>query len=80
MKLSGLQKDVLKLYRELLRTARKKDPTFLLAATVSIEFRKRSSTVTRKEVNRIEHMIRAGHKQHKLMQMQGFTTIQNPAI
>ena len=71
MALSGLQIDVLKLYRALLRTARKRDP--LLVPTVASEFRRRAARVSRTDFASIEHYLRHGYKQKKLMEMPGFS-------
>jgi hypothetical protein len=71
---SGLQTDVLKLYRMLLRTAKAKDPTspHCFVTFVRQEFRKSAATVKRTEIKRIEHLIRQGMKQKKLIEMPGF--------
>jgi len=96
---SGIQKEVLALYRTLLREASKKDR--LAAATtatssspatqieasfysllldesdssstnhVRYEFRRQASKVSRKDFRGIEHKIRHGYKQIKLLQMPG---------
>merc|ERR1712086_522727 len=74
--LSGIQKQVLKLYRDLFRAAREKSP----AGRKSIEdetrdrFRK-NLHLSRKDFGHIEHMIRQGEKQLKTVQMKGFDGI-----
>lgn len=89
---SGLQKEVLALYRTLLREASKKDRTAAsVGATFSSllvgpssstahvrdEFRKQASKVSRKDFRTIEHKIRHGYKQIKLIQMPGVKTFQS---
>jgi hypothetical protein len=69
---SGLQKDVLKLYRVLLRTAQTKDPR--LVAVVAKEFRAKAVSVEKKDFNLIEHYLRFGYKQKKLIEMPGFNS------
>ena len=119
MRRSGLQSDVLTLYRQLLKTAARKDDqthslrkhgkwitlcyssvslslsthththTLYLSASpflhirlsltlirnlyvVSIQFREQAAKVDRKDFRAIEHYLRHGHKQKKLMEMPGF--------
>jgi len=78
MRLSGLQKDVLALYRGLLRSALKKDKQIHgqrdnLYNHVRIEFREKANSVSRTEFKTIEYMLRNGYKQKKLIDMPGFT-------
>ena len=96
-RLSGLQKDVLSLYRTILRASVAKDramtaeqsttpPSFLdllqnnsSSSTTSTtcsyaktEFRKQAQLVEKKyDFKTIEHKIRQGHKQVKLLNMPG---------
>ena len=74
-RLSGLQSDVLKLYRNLLRTAMEKDPvgSFRLRPTVSERFRERAYSLEKNNIDGIEHYIRYGYKQKKMMEMSGFS-------
>eukprot|EP01039_Chlorochromonas_danica_P004032 gene4030-4410_t len=76
-RLSGLQYDVLALYRSLLRAAVKKSsmnsPFYLF---VRSEFREKAATVSRLDFVRVEHMIRQGKKQLHLIQMPGFSGAQ----
>lgn len=89
---SGLQKEVLALYRTLLREACKKDRSLaqpdrafssLLSETssstahVRSEFRKQASRVSRKDFRTIEYKIRHGYKQIKLLQMPGVQTFRS---
>ena len=101
-KLSGIQKEVLALYRTLLREASKKDRaanttttttdfkqlsfTRLLFADASTststaharnEFRRQALKGSRKDYNGIEHKIRHGYKQIKLLQMPGVVTFKS---
>ena len=73
MVLSGLQKDVLHLFRALLRTARLKDSSGKLQRFVSLRFREESSSVSRFDFKLIEHQLRWGYKQKKLMESPGFS-------
>ena len=101
-KLSGIQKEVLALYRTLLREATKKDRaantnttttdfkqlsfTRLLFTDASTststaharnEFRRQALKGSRKDYNGIEHKIRHGYKQIKLLQMPGVVTFKS---
>lgn len=93
-KLSGLQKQVLALYRTILREAAKKDRqvanqklpmTSLLAnnkTTTSYakdEFRRQSQAVKRSDFKGIEYRIRKGEKQVKLLRMPGVTVVSGTA-
>jgi Complex 1 protein (LYR family) len=73
---SGLQKDVLKLYRDLYRAARKKDPLNInnFTSVVMQEFRVKAASVTKTDFKTIEHLLRYGYKQKKLIEMPGFRT------
>lgn len=88
--LSGLQKEVLGLYRTIIREAAKKDRNntgnnndlFSLwqnPATSSSyarsEFRRQTQTVKKSDFRKIEFKIRQGYKQVKLVQMPGFKTV-----
>ena len=64
-RLSGIQKQVLALYRESLRAARRvPSPSGALAATAYArqEFRLAAATVDRMDFQRVEHLLRAGRK------------------
>ncbi|EKU20503.1 lyr family of fe s cluster biogenesis protein [Nannochloropsis gaditana CCMP526] len=69
---SGLQKEVLSLYRRVLRAARVKDAgkidggTYTLART---RFREDATSVSRMDFQKIEFLIRQGHKQLKYLNM-----------
>ena len=96
--LSGLQKDVLRLYRTILREASKKDqppaaiasdgPRICLVKLLQDphtsssfardEFRKQSMSVKRNDFRTIEHKIRHGEKQLKLLQMPGVKVVGRP--
>ncbi|PIN22325.1 hypothetical protein CDL12_04954 [Handroanthus impetiginosus] len=64
-RLSGMQKQVLALYRGFLRAARSKSPEerSRIESIVSAEFRRNSSQVDRKNFQYIEYLLRRGKKQ-----------------
>ncbi|KAH6833985.1 LYR family of Fe/S cluster biogenesis protein [Perilla frutescens var. hirtella] len=64
-RLSGMQKQVLALYRGFLRAARTKSPEerSRIEAIVSQEFRRNSLEVDRKNFLYIEYLVRRGKKQ-----------------
>ncbi|XAR59328.1 hypothetical protein NMG60_11015121 [Bertholletia excelsa] len=64
-KLSGMQKQVLGLYRGFLRVARTKCPEdrHQIESIVSAEFRHNSQSVDRKNFLYIEYLLRRGKKQ-----------------
>lgn len=79
--LSGLQKQVLSLYRKLLRTSNQKDhpQPFLesiknvdsITFTVKTKFREKAMALNKRDVTRIEYNIRQGEKYVKTLQMNG---------
>ncbi len=69
---SGLQLDVLHLYRDLLRAARLKGGPNT-ARFVRDEFRSKASSVGKTDFKSIEHLLRYGTKQKKLFEMPGFS-------
>ena len=64
-KLSGMQKQVLSLYREFLRAARSKptEDRRQIESIVSAEFRHNSKQIDRKNFLYIEYLLRRGKKQ-----------------
>jgi hypothetical protein len=67
---SGLQGDVLALYRNLLRSAKlKKD--IGVVNHVRQKFREDAMSIKRIEFKQIEHMLRLGHKKLKLLNLPG---------
>ncbi|GLU16265.1 hypothetical protein SLE2022_327060 [Rubroshorea leprosula] len=64
-RLSGMQKQVLGLYREFLRAARLKPPEerHRIESIVTSEFRRNSKQIDRKNFLYIEYLIRRGKKQ-----------------
>ena len=72
-----LRQSVWSLYRQFLRTARAKDPdgSLGLTATVKEQFRSSCDSVGRREFQRIEFMLREGHKKLKLIKMDGVTAV-----
>lgn len=79
-KLSGLQKQVLGLYRGFLRAARLKAPEerLQIESLVSAEFRKNVEAVDRKNFLYIEYLLRRGNKQ--LEQLKSVDTIKLSTI
>lgn len=75
MQHSGLQKDVLHLLRALLRTARTKDDSSRkLQHFVARRFREESESIGKYDFKLIEHQLRWGYKQKKLMESPGFSS------
>ncbi|XP_077251712.1 LYR family of Fe/S cluster biogenesis protein [Tasmannia lanceolata] len=64
-KLSGMQKQVLALYRGFLRAARSKAPEDRrrIESIVSAEFRRNSKSIDKKNFIYIEYLLRRGNKQ-----------------
>lgn len=88
--MSGLQKEVLQLYRQILREAASKDRKLaeqpqqtineLLTTSSSTsyarsEFRKQAATVRRSDFKTIEYKIRKGRKQLQLLKMPGVNVV-----
>eukprot|EP01040_Poterioochromonas_malhamensis_P011989 gene11989-13087_t len=76
-KLSGLQRDVLTLYRELLRTVQRKyshdnEVKQKMIGVVRQEFRHEAKSIGKLDFKLIEHRLRHGYKQKKLIEMPGF--------
>ena len=72
-RLSGLQLQVLSLYRRCLREARTADPGREkgFEEYIKREFREKTQIITPREINTIEHYIRKGERQLKLMSSPG---------
>ena len=73
MRYSGLQSEILGLYRALIRSAKAKDTEGKLVGLVKSEFRSRSTSIPRSDFKSIEHWMRYALKQKKLMEMPGFS-------
>ena len=75
MRKSGLQTDVLTLYRNLLKAARLKEVpgSKTLREFVRFKFRERALSIGRNDFQTIEHELRYGYKQIKLIKMPGFS-------
>ena len=73
--LSGLQLDVLALYRTLLRTAKKVDKSGSgeLERFVGRRFREKALELSKYDFKLIEHQLRWGYKQKRLMESPGFS-------
>jgi len=69
----SLKASVASLYRSFLRTARTKDPEGTRGTVEGVRrrFRADACGVGRREFQRIEFMMRDGHKKLKLLQMDG---------
>ncbi|XP_038890134.1 succinate dehydrogenase assembly factor 1, mitochondrial [Benincasa hispida] len=81
-KLSGLQKQVLSLYRAFLRAARSKsaEDRRQIESIVAAEFRRNAKQIDRKNFIHIEYLLRRGNKQLDQLKSPGtvrFSTI-NP--
>lgn len=74
-KLSGMQKQVLSLYRGFLRAARSKseEERSKIESVVSQEFRSNSKEVDRKNFQYIEYLLRLGYKQLDQLRNPGTT-------
>lgn len=71
MRHSGLQREVLQLYKSMLLVAKQKDSfqgTNSMVSLVRHQFRQEASAVDRKNFLLIEHLVRKGQKQLKQMQ------------
>jgi hypothetical protein len=77
---SGIQKQVLSLYREALRAARRLEPTDASTSAstyIRSEFRSKASSVDRLDFQRVEHLLRAARKKIDSLsgaQVSGFRT------
>jgi succinate dehydrogenase assembly factor 1 len=89
-RLSGMQLEVLALYRTILREAVKKDRETVLASSkaadllsnplttssyAAAEFRKQAAAAKRSDFKKIEYLIRKGEKQLKLLRMPGVKVV-----
>ena len=73
----SLKASVQSLYRSFLREARRKDPNGARGTVDDIKrrFRTDATNVGRREFQRIEFMLREGHKKLKLIKMDGVTAV-----
>ena len=87
-RLSGLQKEVLALYRRVLRAAAAKDRQSNERALIRLladpstttcyakaEFRRQSQSTRKSDFKKIEYMIRKGDKHIKLLEMPGVKAV-----
>ncbi|RWR76088.1 succinate dehydrogenase assembly factor 1, mitochondrial [Cinnamomum micranthum f. kanehirae] len=81
-KLSGMQKQVLSLYRGFLRVARSKAPEERrnIESIVSAEFRNNSMSVDRKNFLYIEYLLRRGRKQLDQLKDPGISNGRRPNV
>ena len=75
MRHSGLQLEVLSLYRSLLRASRKKGGGVQTA--VKAKFREMSGSISAKDIDKVEHFIRYGKKQKMMLEMPGVNMIRS---
>ena len=73
MRLSGLQREVLSLYRSLLRAGGRKGKETQNA--VKLRFREDSKRLDYKDIKRIEHFVRYGKKQRTLLESPAFNAL-----
>ena len=73
----SLKASVASLYRSFLREARRKDPNNARGTVEDIQrrFRTDAQNVGRREFQRIEFMLREGHKKLKLLRMDAVTGV-----
>ncbi|KAK7251764.1 hypothetical protein RIF29_35248 [Crotalaria pallida] len=81
-RLSGMQKQVLSLYRGFLRAARTKSPEerHKIESIVSEEFHRNSKEVDRKNFLYIEYLLRRGKKQLDQLRNPGTTGLSSLAV
>jgi succinate dehydrogenase assembly factor 1 len=71
-KLSGLQREILSLYRLTLRAAKVKD----CLPYAKEEFRKQALETSRRDFKKVEYCLRKGHKHVKMLKMPGVMVVQ----
>ena len=74
--LSGLQRDVLSLYRLVLRVGRAKNSV----SYASEQFRTDAASVSRMDFKKVEYMLRRGHKRVKMMGMDGVKVVGGTSV
>ena len=74
-RLSGVQREVLSLYRGFIRAAKTKPEPAQALAVVTNRFRHEASTTKRMDFRKIEFMMRQGKKQLKMLQSPNVTNI-----
>ena len=84
---SGLQREVLSLYRLVLREAKQKDHELLQQSSATTngtnttlhyakeEFRRQANQIPRSDFQRIEQQLRQGNKQLQLLRMPGVKVV-----
>ena len=77
-RVSGLQREVLALYRSVIRVAREKEAAghagFMESARTA--FRQQAESTSARNFRKIEYMVRRGHKQLKLLGDPQVTSVQ----
>ena len=77
VKYSGLQKEVLSVYRQIIREALKKEPS-VSAGIIDLarrNFKEKATSIRKTDYQTIEHSIRDARKKIKIIQMPGFRGI-----
>ena len=75
---SGIQKQVLTLYKECLRAAEAKSPSF--KSVVRNEFKRNSIAIQRTDTMRIEYMLRQGRRKLDMMKVRKFLFIRRERV
>ncbi|KAL9655924.1 hypothetical protein ABK040_007545 [Willaertia magna] len=73
-KLSGIQRDVLSLYRQFLRTAKRKENPEMLKKYIRHEFNTYKD-IPKNETNRIEWFLRNGYNKLEMLQNETCTSV-----
>ncbi|MCO5607699.1 hypothetical protein L7F22_061898 [Adiantum nelumboides] len=74
-RLSGIQKQVLSLYRSFLRVARTKPPEarFKIQSYIGTQFRRDAAAIDKKDFQQIEYLLRRGAKQLDVLRSSSIT-------
>lgn len=74
-RLSGLQREVIKLYRQCLRASRNKPESEHFKSVTRREFRKYQHAIDKKDFATIEFLLRTGHRKLEMYSDPGVTDI-----